>query len=98
LVSFSIGVSILNPIQARANDLRCIKAETVGRMALHGGIDTAVLALGTPDDVRAEVLRVMDILKPGGGYICAPDQEIPGVSERNMQALWEAAAEAGRYV
>lgn len=93
----SIGVSILNPIQARANDLAKIKAGTVGRMALEGGIDTAVLALGTPADVRAEVARVMAILKPGGGYICAPDQVIPGIPEENTDALWSAAREFGRY-
>jgi len=92
-----IGVTVLNPVQARANDLRKIKAETVSRMALEGGIDTAVLALGTPKEVRAEVARVMEILKPGGGYICGPDQAIPGVPEENTQALWDTAREVGRY-
>jgi uroporphyrinogen decarboxylase len=92
-----IGVTILNPIQARANDLPRIKADTNGRMALHGGIDTAVLAMGAPTDVRAEVVRVMDILMPGGGYICAPDQDIPGIPAENMRALWQTAQEVGRY-
>lgn len=92
-----IGVAVLNPVQARANDLRRVKAETVGRMALSGAIDTAVLALGRPEEVREEVAQVMAILKPGGGYICAPDQSIPGIPEENMQALWEAARELGRY-
>ena len=92
-----IGVTILNPIQARANDLRRIKHDTFGRMALHGGIDTAVLANGTPATVRAEVKRIMDVLKPGGGWVCAPDQGIPGIPEENTNAMWEAARELGRY-
>lgn len=92
-----IGVTVLNPIQARANNLEKVKADTCGRMALNGAIDTAVLALGTPDDVRDEVIRVMDILKPGGGYVCGPDQGIPGIPEENMQALWDTAREVGRY-
>jgi uroporphyrinogen decarboxylase len=92
-----IGVHILNPVQARANDLAKIKKETVGRMTLHGAIDTAILARGTPADVRAEVIRVMEILKPGGGYICCPDQSIPGIPEENMRALWDTAAEVGKY-
>ena len=74
-----------------------MKRDTVGRMALEGAIDTVVLAQGTPDDVRAEVIRVMDILKPGGGYVCAPDQVIPGVPEENMDVLWATAGEVGRY-
>jgi uroporphyrinogen decarboxylase len=93
----SIGVSVLNPVQARANDLHKLKRDTVGRMALHGGIDTAVLAMGTPEEVQAEVIRVVEILKPGGGWVCAPDQAIPGIPDENMNALWETAREAGRY-
>jgi len=92
-----IGVTVLNPVQTRANDLAKVKADTFGRMALSGAIDTAVLALGTPDDVRKEVTRVMAILKPGGGYICGPDQGIPGIPPENMNALWETAREVGRY-
>ncbi len=92
-----IGVSVLDPVQARANDLHKIKQDTVGRMALSGAIDTSVLALGSPADVRAEVIRVMEILKPGGGYVCAPDQSIPGVPAENMEALWDTARETGRY-
>ena len=93
----SIGVTILNPIQARANNLERLKSDTSGKMALKGGIDTVVLALGTPQDVKNEVNRVMEILKPGGGYICGPDQGIPGIPEENMEALWATAREMGRY-
>lgn len=66
-------------------------------MALHDAIDTAILVNGTPADVRTEVERIMAILKPGGGYIIAPDQEIPGVPQENYTALWQAAMELGRY-
>jgi hypothetical protein len=55
----AIGVTVLNPVQARANDLA--------------------------------------VLKPGGGYVCGPDQSIPGIPEENLIALWSAAAELGRY-
>jgi uroporphyrinogen decarboxylase len=92
-----LGVTVLNPVQARANDLEKMKRDTQDRTALSGAIDTAVLANGTPEDVRREVRRVMDILKPGGGYVCAPDQEIPGIPEENMAALWRTARETGRY-
>jgi len=92
-----LGITVLDPIQARANDLAAVKSATFGRTALWGGIDTAVLALGGPEQVRAEVLRVMEILKPRGGWVCAPDQCIPGVPEENMQALWDTARAAGRY-
>ena len=93
----SIGVTVLNPIQARANNLHKLKMDTFGRTALAGGIDTALLATGTPEQVSAEVIRVMDLLKPGGGYVCQPDQGLPGIPPENMQALWDTAARIGRY-
>jgi uroporphyrinogen decarboxylase len=92
-----LGVEILNPVQARANDLAELKRRVGGRMALMGAIDTQhVLMRGTPADVEAEVRRVLDILAPGGGYICGPDQGMP-FPEENIAALWRACEEHGRY-
>jgi len=92
-----IGVTILNPIQAKANDLKKIKSITAGRMALLGGIDTATIYKGTPEDVRAEVIRVMEILKPGSGYICGPDQMLPGFPAENLDMLYKTVLEFGCY-
>lgn len=92
-----VGVDILNPVQARANDLALMKQKAHGRIALMGGIDTQhVLMLGTPDGVEAEVKRVLAILAPGGGCIIGPDQGMPFPRE-NIEALWRAAERWGRY-
>jgi len=92
-----LGVDILNPIQARANDLALLKRKAYGRMALQGGVDTQhLLMLGTPEDVTAEVRRLIDLLAPGGGYIIGPDQGMP-FPQANIDALWRAAEEYGRY-
>jgi len=92
-----IGITILNPIQARANDLHRIKKETYGKTALQGGIDTHLIMTGTPDNIKKEVVKIMEILKPGGGYICGPDQHFPDMPEENMQMLWKTAKETGGY-
>ena len=92
-----VGVDILNPMQARANDLAHVKQLAQGRLALEGGIDTQhVLMRGTPDEVEAEVRRVLGILAPGGGYIIGPDQGMPFPPE-NIAALWRAAERWGAY-
>jgi uroporphyrinogen decarboxylase len=92
-----VGVDILNPIQARANDLALVKQRADRKLALWGGIDTQhVLMRGTPEDVEAEVKRVLAILAPGGGYIIAPDQGMPFPPE-NIEALWRAAETWGTY-
>lgn len=92
-----IGVTVLNPIQARANNLKKVKDDTYGRMALSGAIDTDLLLRGTPDEVRKEVTRVVEILKPSGGYICGPDQHFPNFPQENVDMLWKTARELGRY-
>ena len=92
-----IGVTILNPVQARANDLHKLKADVLGKMALQGGIDTHLIMTGAPGDIKNEVIKIMEVLKPGGGYICGPDQSFPDMPEDNMQMLWKTAKEAGRY-
>jgi uroporphyrinogen decarboxylase len=92
-----IGITVLNPVQARANDLRAVKQATFARTALQGGIDTDLLIRGTPAEVRTETERVMALLKPGGGYVCQPDQSIPGIPPENLEALWTTAQAVGRY-
>ncbi|MCL1888161.1 MAG: hypothetical protein FWF96_04755 [Kiritimatiellaeota bacterium] len=92
----NVGVTMLNPIQANANDLAKIKRETVGRMALNGGISTHLIMTGTPGQVYEETRRVMGILKEGGGYVVAADQWFPDMPAANMAAMWQAARGFGR--
>jgi uroporphyrinogen decarboxylase len=92
-----IGVTILNPVQARANDLQKLKKDVQGKMALEGGIDTHLIMTGTPAAVRDEVIRVMEILKHGGGYVCGIDQYFPNMPAENIQMLWQTAKDIGRY-
>ncbi|MFH1085461.1 MAG: uroporphyrinogen decarboxylase family protein, partial [Chloroflexota bacterium] len=90
-------VTVLNPVQARANDLSAVKAQAAaGRMALQGGVDSHLLTIGTPDQVRRETLRVLAILAPGGGYLLGPDQGMPWPVE-NYHAMLETARAYGRY-
>ncbi len=91
-----LGVTILNPVQARANDLKLIKRKCAGKIALKGAIDSHLLMLGPIGNIKEEVERVIDILAPGGGYIIGPDQLMP-FPENNIQALWATAEKFGRY-
>jgi len=70
-----IGVDILDPLQAAAKGMepQALKDAYGTRICLHGGICTQhLLPNGTPDEVRSEVRRRVDILGAGGGYIVAP--------------------------
>jgi uroporphyrinogen decarboxylase len=91
-----LGVDILNPVQATANDLNKLRARTQGRMALQGGINSAILLEGPPERIRAEVRERIEQLGREGGYFCCQDQELPYPPE-HLETLQAAVREYGRY-
>ncbi len=97
-----IGVQVLNPIQTTAGrmaNLEELKRRYGGRLIFCGAVDTQrVLPFGTPDDVRAEVKRVVEILGSGGGYLLASVHTIPNETPpENILAMADAAVEFGGY-
>jgi uroporphyrinogen decarboxylase len=68
-----IGVDVLNPVQTSAGkmaDLAGLKKRFGKRIVFCGAIDTRqVLPHGSPDEVRREVRRVIEILGAGGDYM-----------------------------
>ncbi len=95
-VFMELGVDILNPVQATANNLDIIRARTAGRMALQGGVSSGMIAAGPIEAIRTEVHRRIWQLGREGGYFCGPDQGMPW-PETHIQALRDAIAEFGRY-
>jgi uroporphyrinogen decarboxylase len=92
-----IGLDVLDPLQARANDQGQIKSLYGDRLCIMGGIDTQdLLTRGTPEQVTAEVRDRIRLLGPGGGYILAPDTLLP-VPEQNYHAYLAAGERYGRY-
>jgi uroporphyrinogen decarboxylase len=93
-----IGVDILNPIQTSAgqmSDLEALKARWGDRLTFCGAIDTQrILPHGTPDEVRAEVRRVIDILGRGGGYLVSSVHTVMNdVPAENILAMVDAVQE-----
>jgi MtaA/CmuA family methyltransferase len=79
-------------------DARRLKEATAGKTCLLGNIDTNLLALGKPDAVEAACRELIDICKPGGGFILGPGCDIaPATPAANLHALVEAARKWGSY-
>ncbi len=95
------GVDILNPVQPGAKDMEPerLKAAFGNRLCFHGGFDTqGVLPFGDAQTIEAEVKRVMDAMKPNGGYIFSAAHNIQNdVSAQNVLTMIRAALELGRY-
>ena len=90
-----IGVDALNPVQVGANDMepRRLKDSFGDRIAFWGGIDTQdVLPHASPEEVRAEVRRVIDCLARNGGYVLNSVHNIqPDVPPENIVAMFDEA-------
>ena len=91
-----LGVDILNPVQATANNLEKVRKVTQGRMALAGGISTNTLITGPVSRIQAEVRDKIRLLGRDGGYFCSPDQGMPFPAE-HIRAYREALAVYGNY-
>jgi uroporphyrinogen decarboxylase len=72
-----IGVDVLNPIQPASMDPAEIKRQFGDRLCFWGTVDEQhTLPFGTPDDVRAEILRRLDTIGAGGGLILGPTHHV----------------------
>ena len=91
-----LGVDVLNPVQATANDLDEVRRRTAGRMALQGAVSSGLVMEGPPERIALEVRRRMWQLGRKGGYFCSPDQGMPW-PQSHIDALNAAVREFGRY-
>lgn len=92
------GVSCFNPFQPEVMDVASILPRYRGRLAFHGGLSTQrTLPFGTPEDVRREGSRLLELGREGG-LIIAPAHDVEGdVPLENMLALIELVqAQPGR--
>jgi uroporphyrinogen decarboxylase len=89
------GLDILNPIQPLAHGMDPVYLKkTFGKdLVFFGGIDVQyLLPYGSPQMIRDEVRRRIDILGKDGGYIIAPAHNIqPDTSVENILAFFDAA-------
>jgi uroporphyrinogen decarboxylase len=97
-----MGIDILNPVQINTAGMDPGKLKAMYGKDLvfwGGGIDSQhVLPFASPQKIRDEVKKNLDIFKPGGGYVFNNVHNIqPGVPPENIVALYDAAYEFGFY-
>ena len=93
------GFNAIHPIEAKAMDIVELKRRYAGRLCLMGNLDLAYpLSLGTPDEVAAEVKRLLRHVAPGGGYCLGSGNSVTEyVPLANYQAMRKTCLEYGQY-
>lgn len=97
-----IGLDGLHAIQpsCRGMDLKKLKNEFGGSILFNGCIDSHhVLIEGNPDHIRKKTREVIEIMKPGGGFIAGAshDSILEETPVENVLAMFDAIREYGKY-
>jgi hypothetical protein len=72
--------------------------ETLGKNAcLVGNVSSSMLNLGTPQEVRDYVKKLIDTVGQGGGYIVSNGAFFDQAKPENVKAMVDAAKEYGAY-
>jgi uroporphyrinogen decarboxylase len=90
------GVDALHPIEPKAMELAEVKKRYGDRLCLIGHVDVDLLARGTPEEVRQQVKRNIEVAAYNGGYCAGSGNSIPEyVKFENYFAMLRAVAEFG---
>jgi len=97
-----IGLDALHAVQpsCRGMNLATLKHEFGAKMVFNGAIDSHhVLIKGTPGLVRQKTREILEIMKPGGGYIAGASHDaiLEETPVENVLAMFDAIREFGNY-
>ena len=66
-----------------------------GKACIAGNVPVALLAVGTPDDVRGYCRDLIETVGRDGGFILGPSGQTEDVKIENVEAMMECAKECG---
>jgi len=93
-----VGVHGVHPCENAAMDIRAAKKNYGSRFCILGNVDMNLLGTGDPDEVDAEVKRLINDLAPGGGYIVTSGNSLASfLKTENVLAMSQAVRKYGRY-
>ncbi len=91
-----VGMDALQTIQPQASgmDPYALKRDFRGQIVLHGAVDVqGWLQRATPEEVAAEVHRLMEVVGDQGGFVIGPCHNIqPDTPLANVLAIYRAVA------
>jgi uroporphyrinogen decarboxylase len=92
-----MGLDALNPLEVKAGMDPVYLKKTYGKdLVLHGGINAVLW--DKPDQIQAEMERVIPVVKESGGYIFSSDHSVPSaVSLNDFREIINLAKKLGAY-
>ena len=78
-------------------DMAAAKKKLGGIACISGGFPAALLDWGTPEKIRDEVKKLLDVCAPGGGFVFETSCGMAGCKRENVEAMFETVREYGVY-
>ncbi len=78
-------------------DMAVAKSKLKDIACISGGFSTNLLQFGTPEQVKDEVKRLLDVCAPGGGFIFETSSGLSHVKRENVEAMFETVKLYGKY-
>ena len=93
----AMGLDALNPLEVKAGmDPVALKRQFGNELVFHGGINAVLY--DRPNEIRAEMERVIPTMKENGGYIFSSDHSVPStVSLEGFRQIVDLAKQLGGY-
>ena len=94
----NMGLDALNPLEVKAGmDPIQLKQQFGQDLVFHGGINAVLW--DRPEEIEAEMERVIPVMKENGGYIFSSDHSVPSsVSLESFRSIIERAKKLGSYL
>ena len=93
-----LGISAINPIEPEAMDIVETKRKWGSNVCLIGNVSVHTLAAGSPDDVRREVMHLLQSVAPSGGYILSSGNSLASYCKpENVRAMIDTLRAHGSY-
>ena len=95
-----LGIDGYNPVQRSAHmDIFALKQKYRNRLCLVGNVDSNnTLSLGSPDDVQAETLELLERVAPSGAFILCSDSDLRDeMPVENILAMVKTGKLYGKY-
>ncbi|HPG40834.1 MAG TPA: uroporphyrinogen decarboxylase family protein [bacterium] len=95
----SSGIMALQALDPVAGiELANVKKQALNKVCLCGNVDCGLFLQGAPEQVFEETSRLLQLNKPGGGFVLGASNVIqPQTHKENFMAMIEAWREYGQY-
>lgn len=95
-----IGLDCYQTFQPEIYDIQSIKDKYNGRLSFWGAISTQqLLPWATPQQVKEETIRIINILSENGGYIASPTHAVEfDVPPENILAMYDVFTNQEKYI